>query len=856
VPYEPGDSVASALYRDGVRTFSRSFKFHRPRGLYCLTGDCPNCLCRVDGESEVPACTTPAERVARVEREGGWPSVERDAMAVAWYARGLLPVGFYYKIVAAPRVWDAVEPWVRRAAGRGAVPDVELGAGIGLRHVHPDVLVVGAGPAGLAAAVEAADGGAEVLLVDESEPALEVAPGPTAAAVATLLADVAQRPRIELLTNAAAVAVHEGPVVPIRARGQLLVAHPGRVIVATGGIEAHPLFPGNDLPGTWLGRGAARMAGRHGVRLGRRVVLVGETAEAHDHLESIRRPGSDVVAVLLDPDAGVVSAHGRGRLTSVRIERGGTEERIRCDALVVASARVPRDGLLRQAAGIEGVVGAGEAVEPNADLAAAIASGRRAGAAMTDAAGGPVPAPAPPPARTCGGFACLCEDVRTDDLARAWSEGYESTELLKRYTTATMGPCQGAMCHHHLQRFVQARSPSGEAAAATTARPPARPVRIDELAAGQRRPIEERTALHAHHDAQGARWEWAGAWVRPSDYGDLDAEYWAVRERVGIMDVGTLGKLRLSGADATELLERIYPCGVGDLPAGRLRYGVLLSEAGYIFDDGVICAYGDGSYFLTFTTTGVNTAEAWLRRWATAWGLRVNIVNQTRSLGAINVAGPRARDLLGALSSDDLAPGAFPYLQHREIRVAGVSAHAIRLGFVGELGYELHLRAGRAAQVWSALLEAGRDLGIRPHGLETVSVLRLEKGHIIVGQDTDFDTTPRDTGMDWAVRDDKPFFIGKHGLARLAEEAPRRRLRGIRWRDDAPPEGSVVTSGGAFAGNVTSSARSGVLGHGVSLGWLECGDDGSVPATVTAGHHQGEVGTPPFYDPEGVRLRV
>ena len=137
-----------------------------------------------------------------------------------------------------------------------------------------------------------------------------------------------------------------------------------------------------------------------------------------------------------------------------------------------------------------------------------------------------------------------------------------------------------------------------------------------------------------------------------------------------------------------------------------------------------------------------------------------------------------------------------------------------------------------------------------------MSALRLEKGHIIVGQDTDFDTTPRDAGMSWAVRDDKPFFIGKHGLERLAGAAPRRKLCGIRWSDGVPPEGSVVTVGGAFAGNVTSSVRSGVLGHGVSLGWLECGADGAPPARVTAGALEGELAIPPFYDPEGARLRA
>lgn len=863
--YEPNDTVASALYRAGVRTFSRSFKFHRARGLYCLTGDCPNCLCRIDGDPEVPACITEAAKVTRVQREGAWPSVERDVMSMAWHARRLFPVGFYYKVVPAPRLWGLIEPWVRRAAGRARAPEHGAFDIPRLRHVHPEVLVIGAGPAGLAAAVAAADAGSSVLVVDEALPGVAVAPGPTAEAIEELLVQVAEHPTIELVTRAPALAIYEGLLVPICTPEGLLLAHPARVVVATGATESHRLFPGNDLPGVWLGRGAARMVGRHAVPVGSRVVLAGWTDEALDHLRTLEATGDLVSALLLDDavDAGpdqarvrrgarIVAAHGRRRLRAVTIERDGRAERVRCDALVVASRRVARDGLLRQAADLGGVNGAGEVVQPNCDLAAAVESGHRAGLHQVDWV-----ADLAPPARgvaNAGSFACLCEDVRVEDLARAWSEGYRSTELLKRYTTMTMGPCQGAMCHHVLREFVTTQGTPCEATA-TTARPPARSISLLALAAGARRPVEERTALHELHAEAGASFEWAGSWRRPTQYGDLDEEYWAVRRRVGIMDVGTLGKVRVAGHDATEFLERIYPCRIADLQRGRLRYGLLLNEAGHIIDDGVVCRVDRDTYYLTFTTTGAGAAEAWLRGWASNWALRVNIVSETRSLGAINVAGPVAREVLAKVSDDDLSARAFPYLHHREITLAGVQVRAMRLGFVGELAYELHHRASCSAELWKALLDAGREVGIRPHGLETVSRLRLEKGHIIVGQDTDFDTTPFAAGLEWAVNVNKPFFLGKAELERLADVKPRRRLCGVRWEGEAPPEGSVLTVGREFVGSVTSSGDSGVLGHGVSLAWLNRSLDGDVPTSVSSAHAIGAVGPVPFYDPEGVRLR-
>ena len=221
---------------------------------------------------------------------------------------------------------------------------------------------------------------------------------------------------------------------------------------------------------------------------------------------------------------------------------------------------------------------------------------------------------------------------------------------------------------------------------------------------------------------------------------------------------------------------------------------MLLNEAGYVFDDGLICSLGPEGYYLTLTSGGADQAESWLRDWAETWSLRIHIANLTATFGAINLAGPEARDLLASLCRDPLDSGSFPYAQHRWIEVAGVRCLALRVGFVGELSYELHHPRLESVRLWDALLEAGRRFDVKPHGLEALRLLRLEKGHVIVGQDTDFDSTPSKLGMDWAVKLEKPDFVGKTALQRIAAlersglpGAPRRWARqGCRRRACCP----------------------------------------------------------------------
>ena len=440
IDVDDGDTVASAAFRAGVRTFSRSLKSHRRRGLYCGTGDCANCLVTVDGMPGERACVTPARDGMRVARETGWPSTERDALAINDRLHRLMPVGFYYKVFARPRwLWPIAERVIRRATGTGTLPDRTTTTRTPTRFVRTRTLVIGGGVAGLAAAASAAAEGS-VLLADEGVLGAHAADPTTRSAIHRLAAE-ARDAGVRVLEEHAAIGVYEGPSAALLGPEGLVEVEAERVIVATGALEAHGVFPGNDLPGVWLGRGATRMAATQGVRVGERAVVVANTSEGDRIAEAIRAAGSQVTLV-----AGrVLEARGPKQVSSVTVLTPEGRRAFASDALVLSLGWAPRDTLLRMTADPE-VVGAGDVVLPGCTIDDAERSGRAAGRGEPDEPREADPWPVAEP----DGYVCVCEDVSMHDLEQAWDEGWTSSEILKRYTTATMGPCQGALCSRHL----------------------------------------------------------------------------------------------------------------------------------------------------------------------------------------------------------------------------------------------------------------------------------------------------------------------------------------------------------------------------------------------------------------------
>ena len=931
-----GDTIASALYAAGVRIFSRSFKYHRSRGLLCVAGACPNCLMSVDGVPNVRACSTRVEVGMRVRHQNAWPSQERDFLSILDRFGRLMPVGFYYKTFHTPKLfWKVARPIIRRVAGLGPVgQDPELGPH---HHEfrHADVAVVGGGPAGMAAAL-AASAGARVVLVDD-QPDLggslrydsrtsaglpgvgEVSALDSARKLAS---EVEANDRIEVLSDATAFGLYEGRLLAITQGDSMIRLRAGRVVVATGSHETPLVFDRNDIPGVMLSTGLQRLINLYGVKpgttamvattgdqgyyaaldllgAGMRVAVLADSRPAFpDRLDAARDLRN--LGVLVLPSHTLVRAEGvkkvvGGVVSRLQDGRTTTEERqFDADIIAMSGGFEPAASLLQQAGASlaydeasgqtrpselpEGVFAAGGAAGAHS-LEEAMLQGRLAGARAASGTGGAraasglrrglevaqytaAPAQSRPPFQGLQGskqIVCFCEDVTSKDIATAVDEGFRDIQILKRYSTVTMGPCQGKMCHRNFVDIAALHTGSSAGdLGSTTARPPVQPVSLGTLAGPAHIPIK-RTPLDRRHRALGAEMMDSNLWQRPRLYGSVQDEAMAVRNAVGTIDVSTLGKLDVRGRDAPALLDRLYTHSFSTLRNGRVRYGVLCADNGTIMDDGTVTRLAEDRYFVTTSTASVEAIEEWFKWWMAGSDACAYVTNVTSGYAVINVAGPRARDTLAKLTDVDLSAKAFRYMRAREGSVAGVPTLMLRIGFVGETGWELHFPAEYGEHVWDALMDAGKEFGIRPFGTETQRVLRLEKMHIIPNQDTDMVSNPLDAGMRWVVRMDKDDFIGRGGLAAAMDRPARSRLVGFVMNDGTVPhDGDAVVADMAPVGRVTSSRLSPTMGKGFGFCWVPANlaEHGTTIHIRTDGVvSPAEVRTEPFYDPEGKRLR-
>ncbi|MBM3559072.1 MAG: hypothetical protein FJX53_04135 [Alphaproteobacteria bacterium] len=466
-------------------------------------------------------------------------------------------------------------------------------------------------------------------------------------------------------------------------------------------------------------------------------------------------------------------------------------------------------------------------------------------------------------------FVDLDEDLTIRDIENAITDGFAHPEHLKRYTTAAMGPSQGRQAAPAVLRVAAAaRGLAPEDFAPTTSRPPFTGERMGLLAGRTVTPTRY-TTMQARHVALGAQFMPAGAWVRPAWYGAaygaeaaVAAEVRAVRESVGLIDVSTLGGIEVRGPDAAAFLDRLYTTPHLKQPVGRGRYAVLCDEAGAIVDDGVACRLAEDHFYVTATTGNADATFRALTWWQAQWAMNVDIANATGAFAAVNIAGPLARTVLTPLAEGvDLAAPAFPYMGVRTGRISGIAARLLRVGFVGELGYEIHVPMADGEALWDALMAAGHAAGIQPFGVEAQRLLRLEKGHVIISQDTDGLSTPHEAGMEWAIGKTKPDYIGRAAHRVRAARGFERVLAGFRLRDrlaEAPEECCLVIEGGEIAGRVTSAARS------VACGGIVLGLAYVPPARAAIGSAfairrasgatvEAEVVKAPFYDPDNAR---
>ena len=956
-----GDSVASALIANNQWLQSRSFKYHRPRGPLTLCGHDANTLIQTPTTPNLLADHLRAEDHLAVSAQNYTGSLHFDlSRLLDWFGR-FLPVGFYYKAFFKPRgIWAYWEPIVRKAAGLG-VSNLKVKAPYNDKtYVFCDIAVVGAGPAGLNAALHAANSGAKVVLI-EQEPHLggslnyhgfgyssssratpdrnekpdankdsEIGERFSTAAVQrnNLVEAVESHPNIRVFRSATCNAWFTDHYLPVLQGTRLLKLRARQTILATGSSEQHVVFRNNDLPGVFMCSALDRLTRLYGVIPSTPVVVLAGNDHAYRTALSSKDGGANVTAIIdlrdrCDDSALSEEAHARGitlfagctvyeaassatghALSKVIVHRfhsdGEAREKVatlECGVLAMSAGFMPAYQLACQAGAVlsyddetaqfqlsklpAGMQLAGS-VDSIFSFAAVEASGRNAARQAMRNLDAEVatdedekftcneqvnhhwPFVKHPKGRE---FVDFDEDLQIKDIVNATRMGYRDIQLVKRFSTVGMGPSQGRHSALPTARLVaKATDRSVNETGVTTARPPLTPEPLGLLAGRRFHPLR-RTPLHDRHLCLDAQMMPAGSWQRPAFYGAqeqraaaIQAEVNAVRTGVGIIDVSTLGGIELRGPDAAEFMNRLYTFGFAKQPIGKTRYAVLTNELGVVADDGVAARIGENHYYVTATTSGVDRVYRDMLKWNAQWRLDLDIANVTSAFSAVNIAGPKSRDVLTALGCDiSLEADDFPYLAYREATLVGVPTRMMRVGFVGELGYELHVPSPYIGVLWDRLMEAGQAFGIRAFGVEAQRLLRLEKGHIIVGQDTDGMTQPDEVSLRWAIAKKKPFFVGAKSVEILSKEPLERKLVGFELGATAPQpkEGHLVIRDGDIFGSVTSCEYSPTLNKIIGLAYVHPDDSASgaevVIRTDNAVHVHAHVTDTPFYDPDNTR---
>jgi sarcosine oxidase subunit alpha len=476
-------------------------------------------------------------------------------------------------------------------------------------------------------------------------------------------------------------------------------------------------------------------------------------------------------------------------------------------------------------------------------------------------------------------------DVTPKDLPLAAREGYSSIELAKRYTTAGMATDQGKLGNvNAIAILAEAAGKSIAEIGTTTFRPFYTPVAFAAFAGpytGHHFMPVRKTPLHDWAEELGAVFVETGLWMRSSWFPLPDEEGWldpvirevkAAREKVGICDVSTLGKIDVQGPDAAEFLNRLYCNGFAQLEIGKARYGLMLREDGIVMDDGTTSRLAQDHFFMTTTTANAAKIMTHMEFCHQAlWPeLDVQYVSVTEQWAQMAVAGPKARPTLQKIVDDvTLSDETFPYLAAKEVSIlGGITARLFRISFSGEHAYELSVPADYGNLVARAIMQAGEEFGITPYGIEALSVMRVEKGHV-AGGELNGTTTAADLGLGRMMSTKKDYIgrmmAGREGMVAKDREA----VVGIRPVDKADRirAGSHLLTkddGPSLAGSqgyITSVAYSPMLGYWLGMALLRSGRErhGEI-VKVFDGlrniHMYAEICDPMHYDKENKKLHA
>ena len=957
-----GDTVASMLLASGQHLAGRSFKYHRPRGILSHGSDEPSALLSVDWRADRgPGHRDPNNRASVVEARDGlvvktqnhWPSLETDIGAINDSLSPIFVAGFYYKTFMWPRkFWDRVyEPVIRKAAGLGEAPEVGDADRYSNRHAHCDVLVVGAGPAGLAAALAAsADGQRRVILADEGAEAggallndatSKIDGKPAMAWVTEAVATLDARENVVILPRTTAfgyynhnhvcmverVSDHRADAPEGLARERMWQVRAGEVVLAAGSHERPLVFENNDRPGIMLAESVRAFVNRWAVLPGKELVVATSSASAYRTALDARAAGMrvSIVDIRLEADCGpelaaakdagitvrnghtVIQALGSKRVAGLVVAPIGSDGSIgekltlACDCVAMSGGWTPSVHLFSQSRGKLAFDAELDAFLPEKsaqaersagacrgiyDLAAVIADGAKAGGGdlapeTTASFTGFQPVrvlPTDADASRVKAFVDFQNDVTAKDIKLAVREGFESIEHVKRYTTTGMATDQGKTSNMNALGLVAGILDRPlPAVGTTTFRPPYTPVTFGALIGPARDELFDpvrKTPIDPWAENNGAVFEPVALWRRakyfPKSGEDMHAavarETKAVRTTVGIFDASTLGKIEVVGPDAAEFMNRIYTNAWLKLKVGGCRYGLMLREDGFVYDDGVVARLAEDRFHLTTTTGGAPRVMRHMEDYLqTEWpDLDVFLTSITEQWAVIALQGPNARKVLEPFVSEiDLTEAAFPHMTVKTGYVCGVPCRLFRVSFTGELGFEVNVPADYGEAVWKALYEEGRKHGMTPYGTEAMHVLRAEMGFIVVGQETDGTVTADDLGLSGLVSKVKADFVGKRSLTRPdMVMADRRQLVGLLTRDPAEvlDEGAQVVEDPhqpipmKMIGHVTSSYASENCGRSIAMAMIDGGRariGETVHVTTPAGFTEAVISKAVFYEVKG-----
>jgi sarcosine oxidase subunit alpha len=900
-----GDTLASALLANGVRVMGRSFKYHRPRGPWGAWVDDPNAIMTItlNGRAfpNCPATTTPLVAGMQARAVNAWPSAAFDIKSGLDLFHRWLSAGFYYKTFMWPN-WHLFEPVIRKMAGLGDISrDVLEGYSADQIFEHCEVLVIGGGAAGLAAARAAAEAGQDVVLVDDHPvlggglhqmSAVEgQTPGDWIAQQVSAITSAGGR----ILSATTAFGVYDHGLVGLAENGPFGTAprlrrmRAKRTLLATGALDRPITFAGNDRPGVMSVDGACEYLARYGVLTGRKIALVSNNSFADAAEGLLTDAGAQVLR--LNPHDGPVQALGGKRIKG--IAQGAQRHMV--DTILASGGMTPLVHLWRHAGGKldwcdarqaflpgnapEGMVAIG-AVNGAFDLDVALSQARAAGSGGTPTASSTsykLTPLWPDPGSKGRQWIDFQHDVTLKDVELAARENYVSVEHLKRYTTLGMASDQGKtsnMAGLAAMAAVQGR-PLPEVGT-TTFRPPFVPVPIEMYHGPHAKQLWhplKRLALEPQHRAADAALGEYGGWLRPGWYGTGEArdlirqEVLVARASAGIMDASPLGKIEVMGPDAEAFVNFIYYTTINTLKPGHIRYGFMLTEGGIVLDDGVIARLGQNRFVISCSSSHVDSVRMHLEAWRQDGNDpdRIFIHDLTQHWATVTVAGPKARDILMALALDvDLSPDVFPHMTLRDAHFEQTPLRIARVSFTGDLSYELSIRCAKAPALWDAVIKAGKALGAAPIGIEALSILRAEKGYIMVGKDTDGETMPHDLGFGTPRQKKTAAFIGDRSLHNDKANGPdRKTLVGlvVATGDAALPTGAHLVEGTPprSLGYVTSSYDSPTLGHPIALALVENGAARS--GDTISVWHLGEMRTaticaPCAFDPDGGRLHA